>query len=311
MERGGGFDKEAFDNLLKQILEAKEKSSEPSEEKPAAASKKDQGDAAPSASPEPTAEEPEGAIAPPANLPAVATKASSDHPVESAASKEMQAERVASQQGAVHSDMDTLKQRLADLEATQGRLMEQLQQSTDQLAAAAQKASAPTTTEAPSSQSSQAAPSATSEPGVFDEPVAAERAMVKVPNGGELSRPEGQGFLDHLLNLLHRLFPSFVPAKEATQPADTPDALYAGRIDLVISAEDAWGRLERILTGLAGLRGAQVHGLYSGSHGEQTVSLEMDVPASIKDIQAAVPDLKEIRTISSHKGVTRLAVKIT
>ncbi|MEK7874004.1 MAG: hypothetical protein AAB502_09145 [Chloroflexota bacterium] len=41
------------------------------------------------------------------------------------------------------------------------------------------------------------------------------------------------------------------------------------------------------------------------------MSLEMDVPASIKDIQTAVPDLKEIRTISSHKGVTRLAVRIT
>lgn len=300
MERGGGFDKDAFDSLLKQLLETKEPSAEPSEEKHAAASKATRKDGAPPATAEPPApplEEREGVTAPPSPLPTA--------PAEASAARTM--ERAAPNEGAAHPEMEDLKKRLADLEATQGRLQEQLQRSTDQLAAATQqKESAPPQAEVPS-----VAPAAASEPDVMDRPVAAERAMVKVPSAGELSRPGGQGFLERLLSLLHRLFPSSVPAQNAAPPSDNPDALYAGRIELVIPAEDAWGRLERILTGLASLRGAQVHGLYSGPRGEQTVSLEMDVPASLKEIQEAVPELKEIRTLSSQKGVTRLAVKIT
>ncbi len=291
MERSGGFDKEAFDTLLKQLLESKETSPEPSEETSASASRPGRKDGAPPATAEPPAppvQEREGVIAPPSILPTAPAPASGGQtPWRSAPTEE----------GAAHPEMEALKKRLADLETTQGHLQEQLRQSTEQLSAATQQ--------------KESAPSAASEAEAMDKPVAAERAMVKVPDADELSRPGGRGFLERLLSLLHRLFPSFVPAQDTAMAPDNPDALYAGRIELVIPAEDAWGRLERILTGLASLRGAQVHGLYSGPRGEQTVSLEMDVPASLKEIQDAVPELKEIRTLSSQKGVTRLAVKIT
>ncbi len=305
MERTGGFDKEAFDTLLKQLLETKEAPpAEPSEGESASASKtqgKDGTSPATSEPPPPPVQEREGALVTPSTLPTAPVPEGHEWPGERTAP---------TKEGAAPPEMEALKKRLADLEATQGRLQEQLQRSTEQLAAATQqKESAPPAAEAPSA--AVTGPGPLDEPEVMDRPVAVERAMVKVPSAGELSRPGGQGFLERLLSLLHRLFPSFVPAQNTASPPDNPDALYTGRIELVIPAEDAWGRLERILTGLAGLRGVQVHGLYSGSRGEHTVSLEMDVPASLKDIQDAVPELKEIRTLSSHKGVTRLAVKIT
>ncbi|MEK7682067.1 MAG: hypothetical protein AAB369_04490, partial [Chloroflexota bacterium] len=352
MERGGGFDKEAFDNLLKLILEAKEKSEEPSEEKPAAAPDNQRADPLSPAHAGPGTREP-SIIEPPAAPPSAAGTFRPEQPVDTSATSTPVQEAPAStdedsslaggEQKRTPPEDAPLPQRLAAIEAAQERLLEQTQRGTQPrevgapemrtlppkralspspaevpklvtpLGAAATPSGAQqapptpaaepppveapataTTARKPEAPAAETAPSPAQE--ALDQPVADELAMVKVPRGGVLAA-ESHGMFDRLLALVRQLFPNFFPEADKSdylRLGEAPDALYVGQVEFVISAEDSWGRLEKIMTGLATLPGANVRGLYNGRGGEHSLILELEIPAALGGNQAVITELKEL-----------------
>lgn len=316
-----GFDREAFDKLLKEILMRDEAAAAPAQESQKAppAPEAQQSASSPASAPEPLAPEQDAAARSPvvsiSPAPEVEHERAPDildatqKLIESAkeqTAKETQ--RIVTDVRVVQAEIEDLKRRLADMEATHRRLIEEIQRLREQAAEVAAKQPAlpvPATVAA-----AVVAPPPT--------PVAVVTPVAPPPEVKTAVQPARKATRS-LLAVLRRLFPSFFPSagETAARPAKTslaptgvaaPHALYQGHIEIVTAPVGTWARLIGLMEQLAALPGARVRGLFGGPKGDAVLALDLETPATLKQIQAAAPDMGQLQLLAPQQGATRFTV---